>query len=240
MKKVLICSVLMIFLASSCLLNIGDKVKGSGNVTSEQRAVSSFDNIEIDGVFNIYLSQGDTESVTVEIDDNLQQYVIVHNKGSKLVLDTKNNINFRKVTKNNLYIIIKDIHLLDIDGVGNVETQTALRCKDLKLGIDGVGDCALELYCDRVELDYDGVRNVALRGKTVELIVDKDGVGNLNAEELEAQNVDISNSGVGNATVHASGELSISNSGVGSVTYSGGATIEKLSSSGVGKVTKAD
>ena len=238
MKKILFFSVLMMFFVTVCTGCIGEKISGSGNVNAEQRPVEAFDHIKIYGVFNVYLSQGDTESVTVEIDDNLQQYVNVRNDGSKLMLGIKDN--FRKTTKNNIYITLKDIRMLEIDGVADVKTQTALRCANLKLDINGVSKCKLELYCNQLEVDLDGVGNILLTGETDEFTVKKDGVGNLDAEELKAQKVSIRNSGVGNSKIYASEELSVKNIGVGSVTYSGDAKIKSLSSSGIGKTKKAD
>ena len=237
MKKIMILSVLVIFTSISCTLT-NNKTKGNGNVTTEQRTVSSFDNIKIDGVLNVYLSQGDTEGVTVEIDDNLQQYVIVSNDGNKLTIESKDK--FSNTTKNNVYITLKNLDYLDISGVGNVKTQTAIKSDQIKLDVSGVGNRHLELICQGIEVKKSGVGEVVLWGEASEFIVKKSGVGNLEARELKAGIVSVNSSGVGNVSIYASEELSISNSGVGNVTYRGDAVIKAMDSSGVGKINKVD
>lgn len=239
MKNILICSIFAALLLTDCVSASDKKVKGSGTVTTEQRSVSSFDKIEIGGVFKVFLMQSDTESAKVEIDDNLQQYVKVYNKGNTLVLDIEKGINFQKTTQNNVYITLKDINELDIAGVCTIETNTPLTCGDLKLDMNGVTNAKLELYCDKVSADLDGVGNIKLNGETAELVVEKDGVGSFDAENLKAAKVSIRNSGVGSSNVYATKELSMRNSGVGSITYSGDAVIKSIESGGVGKIRKA-
>ena len=240
MKNVLIFSVLASFLLTSCVLVFDKtKVKGSGTVTMEQREVSPFDKIVVCGVFTVYLSQGETESVEVEIDDNLQQYVEVRNEGHKLVLDVKNHINFVKTTKNNVYISLKNIDLLDVSGVCKLQASGSLNCDQLTFKVSGVANGELELYCNKLNVNLSGVAHIELRGETTELDVKQSGVGNFDAMNLNAAKVTVVNSDVGSVSVYATQELSMINSGVGSITYSGDAEIKTMESSGIGKITKA-
>ena len=237
-KSIFIYSLLTAFLLTDCVSAFDKRIKGSGNVTTELRSVSPFDKIEIDGVFTVFISQGDTESVEVEIDDNLQEYVVVRNEGSKLALDIKDGVNFRKTAKNNIYVTLKTINRIDVEGVYTVKTTAPLRCVDLQLDVDGVVSCDFEIFCDKLTADFDGVGNIKLRGEAAKLIVKKDGVGSFNSENMKADKVNIRNSGVGSVNVYAAQELSMKNSGVGSVTYSGDAVIKSFESDGVGKIRK--
>jgi len=241
MKKILIFSILASFLLSGCL-SVFDKkkVRGSGNITKEQREVSPFDNIIVRGTFTVFLSQGDTESVEVEIDDNLQQYVEVRNEGSKLVLDIKDNVNFSKTTKNNIYITLKNINLLDVSGVCTIKTISPLNCDHITLIVSGVVNGEWDIYSNMLNVILRGVANIELRGKTTELDIKQSGVGNFNAKKLIADKVTVHNSGVGSVSVHATQELSMTNTGVGSITYSGDAEIKHMNSSGVGKIKKSE
>jgi len=225
------------FLLTSC---VQTTIDGSGTVTNEQRTVSPFDKISIEGIFTVYLSQGDVESVEVEIDDNLQQYVEVRNEGSKLVLDIADSIRFGKTTKNNIYVTVKDIELLSITGVCTVKTLAPLNCPFLTINVSGVSSGELEMYCDKLNVNISGVGNIELRGSATEFDVQKSGVGNFTGKMLEAAIVNVVNSGVGSVSVYATQELSMTNSGVGSITYSGDAVIKNINSSGVGKIRKEE
>jgi len=239
MKNSLIFSLLAMFLLISCLIQ--PSIRGNGNVTKEQRTVSSFDQLEISsGPFTVYLSQGEMESVEVEIDDNLQQYIEVRNDGSKLVLDVRDKINLGKTTKNNIYVSLRNIDLLSISGVCKVRTTGSLRCDDFTLNVNGVSDGEMEVYCKKLDANISGVGNLELQGNTTELNIRQSGVGNFNARKLIAEKVDVVNSGVGSVSVYASQELSMSNSGVGSISYSGDATIKNIQTSGIGKINKVD
>ena len=240
MKNILVYCIIASLFLTSCMSALNNKIAGNGDVSIEERTVTPFDEIDIDGVFKVYLTQGDTEKVEVEIDENLQQYVKVFNKGNTLVLDIEKGINWGKTVKNNVYITLKNINKLSIDGVCSVQTNTILICDHLKLDIDGVSSSSLELKCNRLVADLSGVGSSELSGEANEFTVSKDGVGSLKARNLIAAIVNISNSGVGSAEIYASQELSMKNSGVGSITYYGEAVIKSMDSSGVGKIRKAD
>ena len=239
MKNTLIFSLLALILCTGCLMQAS--IRGNGNVTKEQRTVTSFDKVEIaSGPFTVYLTQGDIESVEVEFDDNLQQYVEVRNDGSTLVLGVKDKVNIGKTTKNNIFISLKNIDLLSISGVCKVKTTGSLQCANLSINISGVSDGELDVNCDKLDAHISGVGNLELCGNATELNIRQSGVGNFNAQKLMAEKVDVVNSGVGSVSVYASQELSMSNSGVGSITYSGDADIKTIQTSGIGKINKVD
>ena len=238
MKKSLLFGTVVVLFLISCISCLDRKVKGNGDVTVEQREVSSFDKINIDGVFKVYLSQGDTEEVEVEIDENLQSYVNVYNKGSSLFLDIEKGVNWGKTTRNNVYISLKNIEQLNIKGVCSVATQTFLSQDDLKLVLDGVSNSSFTLISNNLDVKFNGVGNIELIGEVNTFNVVQNGVGSLNASDLNAAVVNIKNSGVGNAYIYAYEELYMKNSGVGSIYYSGDAVIKSVESSGVGKIHK--
>ncbi|HFB99941.1 MAG TPA: hypothetical protein ENJ53_03965, partial [Phaeodactylibacter sp.] len=120
-------------------------VRGNGNVTSIEHDVKAFSTLEIDGVFNAFIKQGEKESVTVETDENLHEYVRIESKGKTLTISTRKRINFRKKNRMNIYITIRDIDKLKLSGVGNVETENMLHLSALDLRIKCVGNVSLNL-----------------------------------------------------------------------------------------------
>lgn len=214
------------------------KVDGSGNVTIVEYEVDPFTALELDGVFHVYIRQGNQEKVEVETDDNLHQYVIVENRGKKLVIDTKNKVNFRKKKRMDVFVTIKDLERLKISGVGNVESDGVLELSDLELRVKSVGKVNLELVADYLEADINSVGNVILAGKIKKADIENGGVGKLAAYDLENEVLDIRSSGVGKTEVYASREIAIKSTGVGNVFYKGDAVVTKLNIRGVGRVKK--
>ena len=214
------------------------KVRGNGNVTSIEHQVKSFSTLEIDGVFNVLIKQGEKESVTVETDENLHEYISIESNGNTLNVSTRKRITFRKKNRMNIYITIKDIGKLKLSGVGNVETEGTLRLSELDLRIKCVGNVTLKLEVDDLDARINSVGNIALSGKANNAEIDNSSVGNLNAFDLKNEVLDLKNSGVGRVEVYASKELAIKSSGVGNVYYKGDAVITDLNIRGVGKVKK--
>jgi len=245
MKKTLIFSILATFLLTSCIyVYDSDKskkrgIKGNGIVTKEERDVSSFDKIEISsGAFTLYLFQGDTESVEVETDENLQKYIRIRNFGNKLVLDMKDKVRIGKITKNNVYITLKSIESISVTGICDLKQLSPLTGDYFTIEASGVFNGDMEVYCNNLVISVAGVSNIDLRGSANELHITQEGVGSVNAIEIVATKAVVQNSGVGSVKVYATDELSLTNSGVGSITYSGDAKIIHLDSSGLGKIKK--
>ncbi|WP_109097013.1 head GIN domain-containing protein [Aquimarina sp. AU58] len=216
------------------------KMKGNGNVVTQKRTISPFNEIIVNGVYNVYLTQGQNESVKVETDENLQEAVIVKNKGNALVLGWKKGINVKRKTKMNVYVTLKDIAKLKVKGVGNVKTSSKLSLNTLDVEASGVGNASLELDCEKLDGEISMVGNFTLKGKVTEVILDNNGTGALRAFDLVAQKLEINNSGIGKVEVNAQQEISITSSGIGSVYYKGKAKTTKLDHRGMGKIKKVD
>ena len=225
---------LVLFITTAC----AQKVTGNGNVVEENRPVEPFSALEVGGVLNVYLSQGDTESLTVEADENILNLIETENRGSTLVVKLKKGVNIKKAERKNVYITLRSIDELEVGGVVNVKSETPIAIEKLKLDIGGVGNTDLELRGDQLDIKADMVGNVTLRGEVQEANIKNGGVGSLNAFDLVVNKLTIKNTGVGSAEVHAQDEISITSSGVGSVRYQGDAVVKELSTSGVGKVKK--
>ena len=70
MKKYTSFAIAIALLLSACDFVGGERVVGSGNVTTQDRSISGFSAVQSSGFFDVYLSSGTTQSVRVEADDN--------------------------------------------------------------------------------------------------------------------------------------------------------------------------
>lgn len=66
--------------------------KGNGNVKKQDREIASFSSISSSSGINVYLMQGDKESVTVEADENLLDLIVTRVKGDELIIKTEDPI----------------------------------------------------------------------------------------------------------------------------------------------------
>jgi hypothetical protein len=222
----------------SSLTSCSKGLTGNGNVITKERTVTTFSSLAIKGVFNVFINQGDKETVKIETDENLQDIIETINKDNILTIKTKDKISLTKSTKMNVYVTIKDLTNIDIDGVGAVSTTSTLKLENMELKFSGVGNVSLEMNCKTLNADISAVGNIMLKGSADEAKMTVSGTGSLSAFDFTVQNLTIDLSGIGNADVHAENEISITSSGVGNVSYTGNAVVKKMNTSGIGKVKK--
>ena len=86
---------LMALLFSSCGHSMNfNGIKGSGNITTETRAVNQdFKKIEVSRGIKVIVEQSDNKSITVETDDNLQQHIITKIENGVLIIESDEGYN---------------------------------------------------------------------------------------------------------------------------------------------------
>ncbi len=196
------------------LLSACNVVRGSGDMITETRDVSNFDSINLSGSGDVIINQEGEESLTIETDDNIMQYVTSDVRDGTLHLGTEN---FTSVSPTRLIfsVGVDDLAGISISGSGNIKAAR-IQTERLDVGVSGSGDLELEGEATRQEIDISG--SGKYRG------------GNLRSETAE-----ISVSGSGDVTVWVTGSLDVSVSGSGTVGYYGNPTVSS-STSGSGSI----
>ena len=205
---------------------------------TEERTISSFSKLSIQGVFNLYLSQGEKESLRIEADEQTMNEIITRNDGDQLIIELEKGFELFDREQINLYLTIQDLTSFEFEGVGNIKTESVLRLKDLDLKGNGVGNTKLELEANRIDAEFNLVGNLTLSGKVETIDLKNNGLGNLDASDLKTQYMTVESNGIGNVEVYCEQEISITANGIGKVTYSGDAKVKKLDRNGIGKVEK--
>lgn len=138
-------------------------IKGSGNVVTEDRDVSGFDSVALLGFGRVIITQGDEESLTVETDDNLMQYIETEVRGGTLelgfteddiLLDPSDSIIFR--------LSLIDLAALDSSGAGKFEIEK-LETDRLEITLNGLGNYdAPDLESQTATVRVPGAGSVAI------------------------------------------------------------------------------
>ena len=210
----------------------------SENEIQEKKALSGVTRLQLDGVFNLTLTQSDEESIEVEGDEAMIKKLLIDQDGDLLSLKMEEDVVDGFFDDKNLRITIsiKDLKELNYEGVGNVKTNGLFKVADLKLLGNGVGNLELELDAQEIDADFDMVGNIKLQGKANRAIFINNGIGNLDASQLIVQDMDVNSSGIGKVEVNCVGDLSLIVDGIGKVSYTGNPNIIKKEVSGIGKV----
>lgn len=233
MKKMrfLLSTLLLVVIATSC------SFAQKQTFTNKTYPIDFFDSVESDVVGNIIYTQSDRVSVRAEGDKELVDRLRITERNGVLSIGHTGNFKSRKKQKLTIYISSPTIYAIDTEGVGNWFMKGRVDADNLEIDFDGVGNFeALDLYSNNIKVDYEGVGNLTLGGTTSFVEVFSEGVGNVNTQNLIAEEAVIRSSGVGSVKCYASEVIDLTNSGVGGITYYGNPAVKNLNNSGVGKI----
>ncbi|PSK99275.1 head GIN domain-containing protein [Cecembia rubra] len=213
--------------------------RSSGEQIEEERSLEPFSRLKVSGIINLYLSQGDSESLRVEGDKQWVEQLKVEQRGNLLSIRLKEGQkSWGKNEKIEVYLQLKDLSELEFEGAGQIKTSSLLDLDELLITGKGVGNIVLELDAELLEAKLNFVGNMELKGFSRELLIENEGVGNIDASQLICQKVELASSGIGMIAVHAEEELIMNVSGIGSVSYTGNPKQVTENVSGLGKVNR--
>jgi Putative auto-transporter adhesin, head GIN domain len=241
MKKSLLLIMSATVLFASCNFIGGKRVKGNGNVKTEERNVSNFKNVEVHGSIDVFVTSGDLKPVRIEGDENLLQYVEVVEQGDKLEVRSRSGYNLSPTAGMKIYLTAPEFGKIDVSGACNITGQNQIKSSDgLQLEVSGAGDIKMNVNAPKVASHISGSGSMVLSGETKELDVELSGAGKAHCFDLLAENTTIDISGAGEAEVYASQKLNAEVSGAGSVKYKGGVKNISQRVSGAGNVTRVE
>ena len=221
---------------SACVISAGSNIKYTA-LPPEGRnmPVQPFNAIKANGVFNVILQQGATESVIVK--GQFPSDLKVINDGNTLVIiDTISNHTNVGNKKTEIDITYKQLNAMETESVGQIKTLETIKTSRFTYESDGVGASTLFINADSVTASENGVGALTLAGKAHYADIEDNGVGALKAEDFKVNILHASVNGVGAAKVYADSEIYLDVNGVGGLKYYGPAKVMQKTSGGVGKV----
>jgi len=188
-----------ILLLSGCNLQ-STLVRGHGKMMSHSIQSDNFTGLNINGAYELTFLQSPEYSVTLEIQENLFQYVKVDVQDS--VLQISNSVKFYTNARNTPRLIISAPDLNSLDFYGAVIANMDLNVDILNVSLSGAGD-------------------VTLTGSANILDINNSGAASIKTYNMISKDVSVSVTGAGIVEVFASDTLDISISGVSMVRYDG-------------------
>lgn len=253
MKKSLIFVIVLLLANSACSALPANTILGSGNVIRQTFEVNGFNQIQLETVGTIQLVQGDSDSLTVETDDNILPYLNVKVAGETLVLIGKNNINLEPSVSITYYLTVKNIRAITTNSSGNISADLITADK-FNIFVNGSGDVSLdranvqqlsiasdgsghvtiaELAGETVYAQILASGNIQLSGEAHSLDLKSTGSGDALLKDLQTSDVQADLQASGDAWVWALETLDVAIAGSGDVSYYGTpALTQNLTASG--------
>ena len=237
-----------IFLALALLVGIQsfaqwpwEKIEGNGNLKKETRSVGNFTGVASSGSWDVMVAYGESNSIQVEGDENLLEYIETSVEDGSLHIKAKKSVNLRSKHKITVYVSLTKLTNVSLSGSGDIigegkfqnEGTTHFRLSgsgNIKMAFDKVKD---------VETSISGSGNIHLSGSTHSVSAHISGSGNADCSDLVSDDVSASISGSGNVKVFANKSIDAKIAGSGNVYYKGAANDIQRHVAGSGRVIKS-
>lgn len=195
------------------------RVNGSGNVISKDRDAGYFNIVHVSSGIDVYLTQGTNESIKVEADDNLHEYIITEINDDVLKVYSKANIRSAEATI--VHVTIKDVKELKTSSAGDLIGKNLVKTDALFLSASSAGDIKLEMETGKLKCKISSAGNMTLAGNANELTANLSSAGDLKAFDLETRIADVTVSSAGDARIKVTEELTARTSSAGDIYYQG-------------------
>jgi hypothetical protein len=214
MKKLSLTALVCALLVAGCGFNA---IRGNGQITTDQRIVGDFNEIEAGGQFDIEWRSG-PPLLSITTDQNLLQHIDSEVRDNRLRLRSSGHIWPTRGIK----VIVSSQTRNGAKLTGAVE----LRAKQLG---------GTKFY-----FQSRGASKVWLDGTVDELLADMTGASELEANDLHTKAAEVSTTGAADAEVNVSDSLKVSITGAGKVTYSGNPANVEKHITGAGSIRRRD
>jgi hypothetical protein len=217
----------LIILSSILLTNcrfLGKRIKGNGQVTTENRNTSTFDGVSSSGNFDIYVAVGSPASVKIECESNILPYIETYVDGNILKVRTKDDVWLRPKRALKIFVTAPRFKKIASGGSGDIISQTPIvDPSNLDVSMEGNGNIILDVDAPTVKAVLTGNGGIQLKGQSQYFDCNVTGNGNVKAFDLKAEETKVRILGNGDAEVFASVKLDVSIGGNGNIRYKGNA-----------------
>lgn len=243
MKKSIKLSVFAILFATS-LSNaqswMGEKIKGNGNQKTENRSTADYDEVKLQGYFDVDLIAGKEGNISVQAEENLLPYIKVEVEGNVLKIYQEKGKNLQVSRGNKILITVPfdKISAVNLSGSGDINTKNQIKTEKFTATLSGSGDLNIDVDASEVEAKLSGSGDVRLKGKSDKLVAKISGSGDISASDLMTKDVEAGISGSGDIKVNCTENLNARVSGSGDIFYSGDPKSKDTKVSGSGNIKK--
>ena len=214
---------------------------GADEVESTQNAeraipISGVRGLDITIACELYIRQGDEESLRIEADRDIFHKLDVEVRDSILYIDSDDRDRNFDDWDVEVYLTVNTLNMIDIGGAVKMRTRETLKTRKLELNVSGAADIEISIDTEKFMADFSGAVKAEIEGKARYVVMDMSGASKVDAENLVTEAFYLDFSGFGKADVYAEKVLKVDMSGMGVVRYGGNPTKVEANSSGLGLI----
>lgn len=215
----------------ACSIPFVSSIRGSGDIVTVEPNVSGFDSVDIGHAFEVDIIQSQTFSVVVRVDDNIEEFLIINQRGDTLILDLDDDRMYSNLTLE-AQISMPELRSLEASGASDVKFSQFVSLDPFDLEVSGASSADGEIDAGDVDIKLSGASSVELRGSGVDLVLDASGASQADLERFPVNDARLDVSGASDVSVNVTGVLDASASGASNVTYEGDPRLGTIDTSG--------
>ena len=238
----------------------GGSVSGSGNVVTRELQFEDFRTVRVGNAFQVEMTHSNVYRVTVTIDDDLSDYLVVSKEGDVLSVGLKPGYDYRYQSLTLMaQIFLPDLHevrlggatrctvrgfnlshkfAVEISGASSAEIVD-MSTEDFEAEISGASRLSGGATMDGdARFTVSGASTATLAGYGSNLVIDASGASNVELSQFTVHNARVELSGASRATINLDGRLDADVSGGSTLLYVGEPTMGEISVTGGSTVDK--
>ena len=201
-------------------------VAGRGSMEKFTFNVNEITEIRIEMLCNIIYYSAPSDTVTLEVQPNLMDYISVVESGGILTVRSTRNLNIGTGNTPVLTVSTPSLGRVFHAGAGRFNAVDTITGDSFSIHIAGAADGRATLDVQTLSVNLAGAGNLELSGTADSADIGMAGAGRLDAFELQTRSTSINLAGVGTVRISCSDDLSVTAGGVGTVEYRGSPTLD--------------
>lgn len=234
-KTIAILCIATIF--TSCGVDMFNRINGDRNVVTKQRkANDNFTGIKVSTGIDLYVSQGNSNKITVEADENLHDIIITEVEDGILKVYSDKNIWRAKARK--VYVTVVNLNSLKATSGSDVYGEDTIKTDEISISATSGADIRISVDATSVETKSTSGSDIKISGTTTNHVSSATSGASIYAYNLQSKNVLAKATSGADIDVYASEKLDARATSGGDIDFKGNPTqVNKKSSSG-GDVSK--
>lgn len=190
MKNITKIVLLFVITLASCNPNvrISEDVEGNGTVIKEKRVIAEkFDKIFATSGLNVIVTQGSSNEVEIETDDNLMKYVVAKVENGILLLKLDGNVSFMSTI--NIYVNATKFTGLKATGDATINTKGVLTGNLIDIQTANGSQIIANLDFEKLNCQASKGSTIIVSGKAKQFYTNFSSGGEIDSNKLEVTEV---------------------------------------------------
>ena len=218
-----------------------EHVRPSDEITVRNEDFQDYDMIEASHAFMVYVNFSDSEeSIEIEANDNLHQYIEVKKENNTLHIGLRNNVSVRGSATLRAYVTTKHVSAYSGSGASRFIIESPLSSDDVNVYLSGASTFNGDVHSNQLYVDLSGASVMNISGATDIFEIEASGASVFKDYGFEANDLDANISGASNVSLTVDNEITVEASGASSLKYKGTAVVKSQNVSGASTVRKVN